>query len=82
MRLTLVAHVANFEPSMGDLIKLFELINNGADEEEKVPLSDWEYYSEQIQNLYELDEVTSNTLAKQMADIVSIPGLKDKIRLM
>jgi hypothetical protein len=57
-----------------DLKKLFDEVNedisNSDDDAEFfIPLSDIEYYSEQIQNLYQLSEKEAKTLAKQMSEL-------------
>lgn len=58
-------------PKVKDLKKMFEDINadiiKNETGESVVPLTDSEYYAEQIQNIYDVDDKTADTLAKQLS---------------
>lgn len=62
-------------PSIPELRRLFEEINedlkgNSENEEQPVPLTDWEYYAGQIENIYFIDEDLAIQLAKALAEDV------------
>jgi hypothetical protein len=60
-------------PTVKQLKDLFTQVNKDCAKtgEAVVKLTDWEYYSAQIQNIYELGENESIRLAKQLAQEVA-----------
>jgi len=58
-------------PSVDELIDLFTRVNRDIKHDKTgesiVPLTDWEYYSEQIENIFGLDAKKARELAKEMA---------------
>jgi len=66
-------------PSVHDMFVLFTLVNKDAKKngDSVVRLTDWDYYSTQIQNIYGVDDDTAESLAKQLAQYVK--AHKEKI---
>jgi hypothetical protein len=59
-------------PNVEELIRMFSKVNVDckASGESVVKLTDVEYYAHEIQNIYELPDAKSDSLAKAMADEV------------
>lgn len=63
--------VVDHTPTAEFLLGMFARVNKDckASSEQLVPLTDEEYYAEQIQNIFELTQDTSVRLAKEMAEL-------------
>jgi hypothetical protein len=59
-------------PPTPELVKMFEQINKDCEEsgEGVVELTDIDYYSDQIANIFEVDEDTARVAAEQMAEFI------------
>lgn len=69
---TILQYCIEDEPILKDIFKMFEKINDDCMRagEDAVPLDAKEYYSEQIQNVYEISEEQADILAEQMRKFI------------
>lgn len=69
---TLVQYCIEDELTLKTIFKMFEKINDDCmrASEDAVPLDAKEYYSEQIQNVYDIDETTADMWAEQMRKFI------------
>lgn len=69
---TLVQYCIEDELTLKTIFKMFEKINDDCMRagEDAVPLDAKEYYSEQIQNVYDIDETTADMWAEQMRKFI------------
>lgn len=74
-------------PKLEDMIAMFDKINKdelssggrpGIDNAYR-PLTDWEYYSDQIENIYGVSMAKARELAKQMAEFAKKRGKEIEI---